>query len=57
MGNLVFQMNDIENGWDGLHHGQRLNSNVFAWVIEYTSSGTNGKSERKVDSGDVALIR
>ena len=35
-GQLVFQTNTQEHGWDGNFKGSLLNPGVFAWTLEYT---------------------
>jgi gliding motility-associated-like protein len=57
-GQLVFQSNDIDKGWDGTMGGQKCMPEVYAWVIYVSFLGndiiTNGKIVLK---GTVTLVR
>jgi gliding motility-associated-like protein len=52
-GELVFQSKDQTKSWDGKYKDKALNSNVFAYVFEYTDK-TN--KSHKV-SGNITLIK
>jgi len=52
-GQLVFESNDIENGWDGTKDGNPFNQGVFVYKITATMS-----SGKKInETGNVTLIR
>lgn len=51
-GELVFETNDIENGWDGNFYNQKMPNAVYVWMIEYS----NGE-EKVVRKGSVTLVR
>ncbi|MBW6481692.1 MAG: gliding motility-associated C-terminal domain-containing protein [Vicingaceae bacterium] len=52
-GNKVFEINDVNQGWDGTYKGANQNTAVFVYVLEATF--LNGKTV--TESGDVSLIR
>ncbi|PWH82197.1 T9SS type B sorting domain-containing protein [Brumimicrobium oceani] len=52
-GNLVFETNMLNDGWDGYYKGNLQNSGVYAYILEATFE--NGKTI--VESGDINLIR
>jgi len=52
-GQLVFESNDIENGWDGTKDGNPFNQGVFVYKITATMS-----SGKKInETGNVTLVR
>ena len=52
-GQLVFQTNEQNNGWDGSFNGLPVNSGVFVWVLEYTLLNNS----TGVLKGNTTLIR
>jgi gliding motility-associated-like protein len=52
-GQLIFETNDIYNGWDGYHNNNVVPAGLYSYVISYTS--TSGDSFIK--RGDVLVIR
>ncbi|MEQ8470985.1 MAG: PKD domain-containing protein [Marinoscillum sp.] len=52
-GQLLFESNSIENGWDGYFNGQLQPSDVYVYKLELTFS--DGREMVKV--GDVTLVR
>lgn len=52
-GNKVFEINDVNQGWDGTYKGSDQGTAVFVYVLEATF--LNGKTV--TESGDVSLIR
>jgi gliding motility-associated-like protein len=52
-GNLIFESNDINSGWDGTYKGKLLEPNVFIYYIE-TICKDDTKSFKK---GNVTLLR
>lgn len=51
-GQLVFQTEDITEGWDGTQNGQECNPGVYVWTIY--QEGADGKSTNR---GTVTLVR
>ena len=51
-GQIVFQTNDLQKGWDGTFSGTRQNGNAYIWTCTYQMNGMN-KSEK----GTLMLIR
>jgi gliding motility-associated-like protein len=51
-GQLVFETEDISQGWDGTQNGTPCNPGVYIWIIYY--DGENGEVSNK---GSVTLIR
>ncbi len=52
-GNLVFESNDINDGWDGTFKGEKCEEGVYVYWAEITFK--NGVKEMK--KGDVSLVR
>ncbi|NEW84999.1 MAG: PKD domain-containing protein, partial [Mariniphaga sp.] len=52
-GNLVFQSNEVERGWDGYFNGKLCSQDVYVWKIKLRF--IDGKQITKV--GDVTLIQ
>lgn len=52
-GNKVFEINDVNDVWDGTYKGKKQNTAVFVYVLEATF--LNGKTV--TESGNVNLIR
>ena len=52
-GNLVFETNQLDKGWDGYYKGKLQNSGIFIYTLDATF--TNGKNV--TESGDITLIR
>lgn len=52
-GNLLYETDDIENGWDGTYRGTEVNGGVYVWLIRAICS--NG--EETTRSGNVTLLR
>ena len=53
-GELIFESNNIENGWDGTYRGQALPSDVYVYLINYAFEDS---TLDEVASGDILLIR
>lgn len=52
-GEKLFSTNDINQGWDGTHNGEKSPAGVYVWYVEaYTYEG-----ERIIQSGNITLIR
>jgi gliding motility-associated-like protein len=52
-GELLFESNDVEIGWDGYHKGRLAAQGVYIWRVRYKTA--DGKVN--VRAGDVTLIR
>jgi gliding motility-associated-like protein len=55
-GEVVFETNDINKGWDGTFHGQPQPYGVYVYMIEATATGT-GTNTTFTKQGNVTLIR
>ena len=53
LGQLVFQTNDINNGWDGTFKGKALNTAVFMAHLKTTFYD----GEESILYGDISLIK
>jgi gliding motility-associated-like protein len=52
-GELLFESNDINIGWDGYYRGELCKQDVYIWKVElFFSDGT-----KKVKTGDLLLLR
>lgn len=52
-GELLFESNDINVGWDGYYRGQLCKQDVYVWKVElFFSDGT-----KKIRTGDLLLLR
>lgn len=56
-GENVFQSEDVNIGWTGTHNGKLAPSGVYVWMIEYEAIGADGQPEKRLEKGDVTLIR
>jgi len=52
-GELLFESNDVNKGWDGYYRGQLAPQGVYIWRV--TATYSNGKRIEK--AGDVTLLR
>jgi gliding motility-associated-like protein len=52
-GNLVFSTTRDGEGWDGTFKGQRLDSGVFVWMIEYITTD----NKPAMAKGTITLVR
>ena len=52
-GNKVFETNDMNDGWDGMHQSKKCEAGVYAWWAEILFK--NGG--REVKKGNVTLVR
>jgi gliding motility-associated-like protein len=50
---LVYESDDITQGWDGKYKGDNMPPDNYLWIIEYV----NTRSEKHKSSGYVELIR
>jgi gliding motility-associated-like protein len=54
-GQLIFETNDLNDGWDGMYKGRRVQEDTYVYVINYASECV-GLEEKKV-MGHVNVIR
>lgn len=52
-GNKVFEITDVNQGWNGKYKGQEQNTAVFVYVLDVTF--INGKSVSQ--SGNISLVK
>ncbi len=52
-GNLVFESESQNDGWDGNINGQKANAGVYVWVVEVKLIN----NEKEVIKGNVTLVR
>lgn len=52
-GKLLFESNETDDGWDGLHNGTNMPLGVYVWVAVYS----NESGEQSTAKGNVTLIR
>ncbi|TSJ47869.1 PKD domain-containing protein [Fluviicola chungangensis] len=53
-GEVVFESNDPEVGWDGTYHDELVSDGIYIWRIEF---GSIWNSEREVVHGHVNLLK
>ena len=53
-GEIVFESNNAQVGWDGTYGGQKVKDGVYIWKIEFKEKYTD---ERHVVKGHVTLLR
>jgi gliding motility-associated-like protein len=53
-GEIVFQSNNFQEGWNGYHHGEQCVQGTYSWKISYTE---NISQEVKEVVGHVNLVR
>lgn len=56
-GQLVFQTDDIEKGWDGKIDGEMAPADVYVYLIEYRDNGTHSPGVTKTLKGSFILVR
>ncbi|NMD16554.1 MAG: gliding motility-associated C-terminal domain-containing protein, partial [Bacteroidales bacterium] len=56
-GQLVFQTDDIEKGWDGKIDGEMAPADVYVYLIEYRGNGTHSPGVTKTLKGSFILVR
>jgi gliding motility-associated-like protein len=55
-GQEVFRTEDQNEGWDGTWNGQKLNPDVYVWIVDFDTFIDDKYEYRKVqESGDVSL--
>lgn len=53
-GEVIFETNNAEIGWDGTYHGKVVKEGAFTWKIEFKVSSND---ERKTAVGHVNILR
>ena len=53
-GNLLFETNELNKGWDGEYKNNMLPTGVYVWILEYRNPNDNQITRKH---GSVALIR
>ncbi|MBR1625674.1 MAG: gliding motility-associated C-terminal domain-containing protein [Bacteroidales bacterium] len=53
-GGVVFETNDIKQGWDGRYKGKFCQQGLYLYTVEYWRTGEKGKRYRK--TGEVFLM-
>jgi gliding motility-associated-like protein len=54
-GNVVFETNDLNIGWDGKYHGMPMNTGTYVYYLSGMSNGTPAQVVSK--KGNIALVR
>jgi len=54
-GEKLFSTTDINESWDGMYMGAKVQQDVYMWIAEYTGY-ENGDAQRKVQNGIVHVI-
>lgn len=54
-GQMIYQSNNIDDGWDGTMNGKDVQTGVYVWTIRYTTDLEPGTI--KTDIGHVTLLR
>ena len=55
-GSLIFQSNDINQGWDGKYKGRQADNGTYVYTLSFAAS-EYGEIKHRMISGDVALLR
>jgi gliding motility-associated-like protein len=56
-GSLVFESNDLYQGWNGEFKGKPCPVGVYVWIAAYESMAVDVPAERKIVKGNVMLLR
>ncbi len=56
-GSLIFESNDLYQGWNGEFKGKPCPVGVYVWIASYESMAVDVPEERKTIKGSVVLIR
>ncbi|MCB9262608.1 MAG: gliding motility-associated C-terminal domain-containing protein [Flavobacteriales bacterium] len=56
-GELLFQTEDIESGWDGKYSGKDVQSGGYLWLSQYSVSLEDGRKRRLYDNGIITIVR
>jgi gliding motility-associated-like protein len=55
-GNLLFETNSIENGWDGTYKGSKVSSGTYVYLIDYSFTEKRNTINREI-KGTVTLLK
>jgi len=55
-GNLLFETNSIDNGWDGTYQGSQVSSGTYVYLIDY-SYKKNQNTVNETIKGTIALLK
>ncbi|MCF8230368.1 MAG: gliding motility-associated C-terminal domain-containing protein [Bacteroidales bacterium] len=57
-GQVIFESDDMDQGWDGMIDGKPAPAGVYVWTVNYTVySDNSGQGEEKIRKGTVTLVR
>ncbi|MDT8393616.1 MAG: gliding motility-associated C-terminal domain-containing protein [Bacteroidales bacterium] len=56
-GTMIFESNQIDDGWDGKFRGQVVASGTYVWMAVYNTSPADGQSQRVKTRGLVTVLR
>lgn len=56
-GGILFETDDVNEGWEGTKQGKVVRNGVYVWVLTYESPNERGILETFVQSGSVTLMR
>ncbi len=57
LGQMIFETNDIHNGWDGTTKGDPCPVGNYVWRIDYQGQGTDSPGKKGSEVGTVMLVR
>ena len=55
-GEMLFQTNDPDSGWDGYFRGRKMQIGVYVWILDY-SYNLRGETLNFSEAGDVTILR
>ncbi|MNY43485.1 hypothetical protein D3C86_1784470 [compost metagenome] len=53
-GELIFESNDTQVGWDGTYHGSMVQTGLYTWVIRFKDDNNDEKYEY---AGHINLLK
>ncbi len=56
-GELIFESNDIQKGWDGFQNGKSCPQDTYTWIVNYQVSSSSPDAKPVTLKGTVTLIR
>jgi len=56
-GQVIFETNDINKGWDGTFKGKDIQEGVYIWKLEYQWDGNYNESSDGEKHGTITLLR
>ena len=54
-GELIFETNNLKEGWDGYYKGALVQNDVYVWIMDYRTTCDENKLHRR--KGIVSVIR